>query len=99
MARKTSRPLSTTACLVYDRRRLPFPPEVEGRGRLDQPYHEFGLDVLAHVGSLRYGQHRSAAEIHAKLTGRSLPLPQKLPSGSPTRDVASAACRADGLAQ
>jgi hypothetical protein len=55
-----------------DRRLLPFRPEAEGR--LALPHHEFGLDVLAHVGNLRYGQHRSGAEIHAALTGRGLAL-------------------------
>ena len=38
------------------------------------PRHEFGLDVLAHVGNLRYSQHRSTTEIHAALTGRGLLL-------------------------
>ena len=55
-----------------DRHRLPYRPEAEGR--LALPHHEFGLDVLAHVGNLRYTQHRSTTEIHAELTGRGLPL-------------------------
>ena len=55
-----------------DRRRLPYRPEAEGR--LALPHHEFGLDVLAHVGNLRYGQHRSTTEIHAALAARGLAL-------------------------
>jgi hypothetical protein len=55
-----------------DRRRLPYRPEAEGR--LALPHHEFGLDVLAHVGNLRYAQHRSTTEIHAALTERGLAL-------------------------
>lgn len=55
-----------------DRRLRPFRPEAEGR--LALPHHEFGLDVLAHVGNLRYGQHRSSTEIHAALTGCGLAL-------------------------
>jgi hypothetical protein len=55
-----------------DRCRLPFRPEAEGR--LALPHHEFGLDVVAHVGNLRYGQHRSTPEIHVALTGRGLAL-------------------------
>src|SRR5262245_48895980 len=45
-------------CPLY---RRPFRPEAEGR--LALPVHEFGLDVLALVGSLRYAEHRSVPEI------------------------------------
>jgi hypothetical protein len=31
------------------------------------PHHEFGLDVIALVGQLRYVEHRSIPEIHADL--------------------------------
>jgi hypothetical protein len=34
------------------------------------PHHEFGFDVLALVGTLRYAQHRSIPEIHQTLTDR-----------------------------
>jgi hypothetical protein len=29
------------------------------------PQHEFGLDVIALIGALRYGEHKSVPEIHA----------------------------------
>ncbi len=39
----------------------PVRPEEEGAWAL--PHGEFGLDVIAHMGSLRYRQHRSVPEI------------------------------------
>jgi hypothetical protein len=47
-------------------------PEAEGRIAL--PHHEFGLDVVALVGSLRYREHRTVGEIHEQLTTRQLTL-------------------------
>src|SRR5438132_1644593 len=46
----------------------PYRPEEEGR--LALPKHEFGLDVIALVGTLRYAQHRSVPEIHHELERR-----------------------------
>jgi hypothetical protein len=54
------------------RHRVPLRPEQEGRFAL--PEHEFGLDVIALVGTLRHAQHRSVPEIHAELTRRGVPL-------------------------
>jgi Transposase, Mutator family len=54
-------------CPAY---RRPYRPEAEGRFAL--PRHEFGLDVIATVGALRYAEHRSVPEIHAHLAGRGL---------------------------
>ena len=54
-------------CPRYHR---PYRPEEEGRIAL--PRHEFGLDVIALVGALRYQQHRSVPEIHKELLGRGL---------------------------
>jgi hypothetical protein len=51
---------------------VPLRPEQEGRFAL--PEHEFGLDVIAAVGTLRHAQHRSVPEIHAELTRRGVPL-------------------------
>src|SRR5207237_4628925 len=48
----------------------PYRPEAEGA--LALPRHEFGLDVIALVGRLRYAEHRSVPEIHRHLTGRGL---------------------------
>jgi hypothetical protein len=48
----------------------PYRPEAEGR--LALPQHEFGLDVIALVGALRYRQHRSVPEVHRELASRGL---------------------------
>ena len=47
-------------------------PEQEGHYAL--PQHEFGLDVIALVGSLRHAEHRSVPEIHADLVRRGVPI-------------------------
>src|SRR5262249_18887426 len=47
-------------------------PEREGHFAL--PQHEFGLDVVALVGVLRHGEHRSIPEIHAALVRRGVPI-------------------------
>ena len=57
------------------RYRKPYRPEAEGCYAL--PQHEFGLDVIALVGNLRYGEHRSVPEIHQALTRRGLVLAQR----------------------
>src|SRR5439155_17275276 len=54
------------------RHRACLRPEQEGRIAL--PEHEFGLDVIALVGTLRHAQHRSVPEIHAELTRRGVPI-------------------------
>lgn len=50
------------ACSRYHQ---PVRPEEEGAWAL--PHGEFGLDVIAHIGSLRYREHRSVPEIHKAL--------------------------------
>jgi len=55
------------ACPQFHR---PYRPEEEGR--LALPKHEFGLDVMAYVGTLRYAQHRSLPEIHQHLRSRGV---------------------------
>jgi hypothetical protein len=50
--------------------RKPYRPEQAGRWAL--PKHEFGLDVIAQVGTLRYAHHRSVTEIHHSLRERQL---------------------------
>jgi len=52
-----------------------FRPEAEGRIAL--PQHEFGLDVIALIGALRYQQHRSVPEIHQELLARGLRICQR----------------------
>jgi hypothetical protein len=54
-------------CPLYHR---PYRPE--GEGRLALPQQEFGLDVIALVGELRYRRHLSVPEIHLDLLGRGL---------------------------
>lgn len=50
----------------------PYRPEEEGR--LALPQHEFGLDVIALIGALRYQQHRSVPEIHQELVRRGVDI-------------------------
>ena len=60
------------ACRCYHR---PYRPEAEGS--LALPQHEFGLDVIALIGALRYRQHRSVPEIHQELLDRGLVICQR----------------------
>jgi hypothetical protein len=53
----------------------PYRPEAEGRYAL--PHHEFGLDVVALIGGLRYAEHRSVPEIRARLVGRGLAVSER----------------------
>lgn len=53
----------------------PFRPEAEGRFALS--HHEFGLDVVALVGRLRYAEHRSVPEIRTHLVGRGLLIAER----------------------
>ncbi len=50
------------ACVRYHQ---PVRPEEEGAWAL--PHGEFGLDVIALIGALRYREHRSVPEIHKAL--------------------------------
>ena len=52
------------------RHHRPCRPEAEGAIAL--PRHEFGLDVIALVGALRYREHRSVPEIHHALRARGV---------------------------
>jgi MULE transposase domain len=53
----------------------PYRPEAEGR--LALPKHEFGLDVIAFVGTRRYAHHRSIPEIHHALVERGVAVAQR----------------------
>jgi Transposase, Mutator family len=46
----------------------------EQEGRFALPQQEFGLDVIALVGTLRHAEHRSVSEIHAELARRGVPI-------------------------
>ena len=54
---------------------VPYRPEAEGA--LALPRHEFGLDVIALVGRLRHGEHRSVPEIHAALRERGVEIAER----------------------
>lgn len=53
----------------------PYRPEAEGRWAL--PQHEFGLDVIALVGGLRYQEHRSVPQIHQLLHSKGLSVSER----------------------
>jgi hypothetical protein len=53
----------------------PYRPEAEPHFAL--PYHEFGLDIMALVGRLRYAEHRSIPEIHRELTRRGIVVAER----------------------
>src|SRR5215210_919454 len=46
----------------------------EAEAALALPQHEFGLDVIALVGALRYRQHQSVPEIHRALRERGVAI-------------------------
>jgi hypothetical protein len=50
----------------------PYRPEEEGRIVL--PHYEYGLDVLALLGALRYQGHGSVPEIHRLLVERGVSI-------------------------
>lgn len=54
------------------RHRQPVRPEEEGAWAV--PHGEFGLDVIAHIGALRYREHRSVPEIHRTLRERQIAI-------------------------
>lgn len=58
-----------------ERYHQPYRPEAEGRWVL--PNHEFGLDVIALLGALRYREHRSVPEIHAELVRRRVSIAER----------------------
>lgn len=60
------------ACPRYHK---PYRPESEGRWPL--PRQEFGLDVIALVGALRYREHRGVPEITRRLTDRGVSICQR----------------------
>ncbi len=62
----------TPTCPHYHVR---FHPEEEGRWAL--PHGEFGLDVIALIGSWRFREHRSVPEMHQRLQGRGLAISER----------------------
>jgi hypothetical protein len=49
----------------------------EAEGALALPQHEFGLDVIALAGTLRYREHRSVPEIHRELGRRGVAISER----------------------
>ena len=68
----TIRRCHTHACVAHKKA---YRPEAEGAVAL--PRHEFGLDVIALVGRLRYAEHRSAPEIRTHLVGRGVSVAER----------------------
>ncbi len=66
------RQCQNAACSAYKK---PLRPEAEGA--LALPHNEYGLDVLALIGALRYGQHRTVPEIHAMLLERRIEISER----------------------
>ena len=61
------------------RHRRPYRPEAEGA--LALPHHEFGLDIIATIGALRYAEHKSVPEIHRALRERGVDVAQRSVTG------------------
>jgi hypothetical protein len=60
------------SCRCYHK---PYRPE--GEGAIVLPQHEFGLDVIALIGFLRYREHKSVPEIHAAVRERGVVLAER----------------------
>jgi len=69
--------LAVRRCTSPDcpRYHLPYRPEAEGAWAL--PHGEYGLDVIALVGFLRYRRHQSLSEIHSSLHERGLAIGER----------------------
>lgn len=68
----TIRRCHRSACTAYKK---PYRPEAEGSVAL--PRHEFGLDVIALIGRLRYSEHRSVPEIRVHLVDRGVAISER----------------------
>ena len=55
--------------------RRPYRPEAEGAIVL--PQHEFGLDIIALIGALRYREHKSVPEMHGVLRERGVVIAER----------------------
>ncbi len=68
----TIRRCHNPACPRYHQ---PYRPEEEGRWAL--PQGEFGLDIIALIGTLRYAMHQSVPEIHEELCKRGVTIAER----------------------
>ncbi len=62
----------TPTCPLH---RQPYRPAAEGA--LALPHGEFGLDLIALVGTLRFAHHRTVPEIHQELLARGVPIAER----------------------
>ncbi|BAY73267.1 transposase (plasmid) [Trichormus variabilis NIES-23] len=60
------------SCMRYKKA---YRPEQEGS--LALPQNEFGLDVIAYIGALRYQEHRSVPQIHTHLELKGICISQR----------------------
>ena len=58
-----------------DRYHQPYRPEAEGKYAL--PVHEFGLDIIAFCGAMRYQEHRRVPQIHQQLRSRNINISER----------------------
>ncbi len=96
---RTIRTLSGVVRLTLKVRRCPnreceryhqvYRPESEGSWAL--PEHEFGLDLIAYCGALRYQEHRSVPQIHTVIRERGIAMRQHSAKPRPHKGV-SAIC-------
>lgn len=68
----TVRRCHNAGCAHY---RRPYRPEEEGGWAL--PHGEFGLDIIALIGMLRYTMHHSVPEIHQELSKRGVVIAER----------------------
>jgi hypothetical protein len=61
--------------VVCQRYHCPYRPEEEGHWAL--PHGEFGLDIIALIGTLRYKMHHSVPEIHQELSKRGVVIAER----------------------
>lgn len=69
--------LKVRRCATPECERFCQPYRPEGEGKWALPQHEFGLDVMALVGGLRYQEHRSVAQIHQTLNTRGVSVSER----------------------
>jgi Transposase, Mutator family len=69
--------LQSRRCPNPDCRRYHRPYRPEEEGRVVLPHYEYGLDVLALLGALRYPGHGSVPEIHRRLVERGVSIGQR----------------------
>jgi hypothetical protein len=68
---------TSTAVRRRPARAITVPIVQKLEGRLALPKHEFGLDVIALIGTLRHQEHQSVPEIHRTLRGRGVAISER----------------------